>query len=230
MIKSILYFSLLILLSIFSLISCGQSKANISENKSIISGKKIITEEEYDLIRKEAQANVDKRIRRVTHNEIRNIIGSAPVKVNIIQDFLPPNKSKWMVEETTENGVKRTEIIYIGDVEYRKENNNDWVMRNLNSKNTDDGPDIIAKKDESNKEFTIEDTKIENEPYRILTSKTVTPQSKILTENRIWINKEGLIYKEESKSGLGGLGNLLSSSTTNYVYTVKDVEIEAPIK
>ena len=66
----------------------------------------------FDSIIKEAQANVDKKTRKVVVSETRNITDSTPVKVIITQEFLPPDKSKWMVVETRGNNIEQTEIIY----------------------------------------------------------------------------------------------------------------------
>ena len=225
-------FILLVLFLIFPIISCGQNETVKNEIKTDSSKLKKITKEEYETIRKKAQSEVNKKTRRVVHNEIRNNIGSTSVSVivKITQDFLPPDKSKWFVEEKSENKTETTEIIYIGDAEYRKENSKNWIMRNNKSNNPDDGIGFTAKSEEKSEEFTSGEIEIDGEMYRFLISKTVYSQSKISSINKIWINNSNLIYKEESRNWIGNFDNVLSFSITTYDYEVKDLKIEAPIK
>ena len=228
--KNRMLFILLILFLIFPVISCGQKETAKNENKNNTSKPKKITEQEYENIRKQVQSEVDKKIRRITTNEIRNNVGSKSVIVKITQDFLPPDRSKWIIQEKSENKIETTEIIYMGDAEYRKENGKDWLMRNTKSNNSDNGSGFTAKGEEKNKEFTSGEIEIDGEIYRILVSKTVNSQIKIVSVNKIWINKNNLIYKEESRSWIGSFDNVISFSTSDYDYDVKDIKIEAPIK
>lgn len=225
-------FIFLILFFTFPNIACGQKDISNSESKTDSNKQTKITEEEYETIRKQAQTEVGKRTRRVIRNEIRNIVGSTPVYVKFTQDFLPPDKSKWIVEEKRGNDTETTEIIYIGDFEYRKEHGKGWVARNLKSKSSDSGMGFSAKekREENTKEFLEGEIDIDGATYRVLISKTVDQQNKVVSVNKMWIDKNGLIYKEESKSGIGTLENLLFFSTTDFDYTTKDVKIEAPIK
>lgn len=222
-----LYFSLLILILTCPLVSCSQNKSVTKEIKPITKESELITKEAYDLIFGETKANVDKKIRKVIITDSRYVNNSV---VTTTQEFLPPDKSKWRVVEKSGNSATQIEIIYIGDLEYRKENNGDWVMRNLKTNSEDGGIAFTAKKEESTKEYSIEETKINNEFFHLLTAKTVNPQKTFFHVYKIWIDKAGLIYKEESKISSGSIDNLLTSTITIYDYTLKDVKIESPIK
>jgi len=222
-----LYLSLLILVFVYPLPSCSQNKSVTKEIKPVIEKSELITKETYDSIFKEATANVDKRIRKVITTDTRYVNNSVET---ITQEFLPPDKSKWLVVNKSGNSVTQIEIIYIGDLEYRKENNGDWIKRNLKANSKGGGIDIISRKEEITKEYSIEETKIDNEFFRVLTAKTVNPPKTFFQVYKVWIDKMGLIYKEESKISSGRIDNLLTSSITNYDYTLKDVKIEAPIK
>lgn len=222
-----LYFTLSILILTCPLLSCGQNKSVTKEISSHAKESKSVSKEEYDSIFEAAKASVEKKIRKVTAIDSQYVNNSV---VTTTQEFLPPDKSKWLVVDKSGNLVRQTEIIYIGNLEYRKENNSNWVMRNLKSNSEKGNMEFTAKKEESTKEYSIEEIKIDNESFRVLTAKTLNPQKTLFLVYKVWIDKEGLIFKEESKISSGRIDNLLTSTVTNYDYALKDVKIEAPIK
>ena len=230
-----LFAGLLILWITFLCIGCNSNKYSASgnENKSVQNEKKIVSEKEYKLTLEQSQENVKKVIRRETTDGIVKPVGAEQVKTTIIEEFLPPDKSKRILTETDDKGENKTEIIYIGDVEYRKETDENWT-KIVSNKSKSDGNGITVKKQESSndnkKEFLIEEIKIDGEFYRVLIQKYSNAQGTLFGENKVWINKEGLIVKESFQTSLGRIDNLIESRITKYDYTIEDLKIEAPIK
>ncbi|HEY0458509.1 MAG TPA: hypothetical protein VGC97_05105 [Pyrinomonadaceae bacterium] len=208
---------------------------------------KSISEKEYGTTSKEAQSKTDKKIRRETTVETDYRNGKLTRTETISQDYLPPDKSKWLVLEGKGLRISgKTELIYIGDFEYRKENDGAWVKRNLkpktNGKSDDedtglgggtsedgDSQGFTAIVEKTIDEYSLEEIKENNELFRVLTKLSVNEQKTETNEYKIWINKNGLITKTTSNIEIKPARMVLTSTAT-IDYNIQKPKIEAPIK
>ena len=157
--------------------------------------------------------------------------GTLTTTVNLTQDYLPPDKSRWVFLETTGNTVERTEIIYIGDFEYRKIDQGAWVKTNMKSGEGRMDIPPRAAEDKSVKKYSLEEIKEGKETYRVYSISTVNPLNENTTyysEYKVWI-KNGLIYKTTDESSLNRRENVNSTFVTTYDYNPKKFKIVAPL-
>lgn len=193
---------------------------------SVLFGQaKSITSENYYSAIKEAELKTDKQIRR--RIQIQKLYTNGEIRATLTDttESLPPDKSKWISVEDRGNVVKRIEQITIGNAIYRKENNGAWIKREKNS-----GGYGISGKDNSTRDFFIEETMIGKEKFQVLIVKTVNYNNTFFDESRTWIDKKGLILKKESTTSHIELKNIVSSVDVTYDYKLKAPKIEAPIK
>jgi hypothetical protein len=192
---------------------------------SVLFGQaKNIASESYYSVLKEAESKTEKQIRKRV--QIQNLYRSQEISATLTDttEYLPPDKSVWIHVEERGNVVKRIEQITIGNLIYRKENNGKWVK---------DKKDIgygISGKDNSTREFFIEEVTVGKEKVQILIMKTVNYNNTYFDESKIWINNKGLILKKFSATSHLELKNIVSSVDVTYNYKLKSPKIKAPIK
>ena len=88
---------------------------------------------------------------------------------------------------------------------------------------------LIGKND-STREFFIEEEKIGKEKFQVLIMKEVNSDKTNFREIKDWINKKGLIIKTTYTNSSGGPRIMDSAGETTYDYKVKPPKIEPPIK
>jgi hypothetical protein len=211
--KSRMLFSVLTILFVFPALSFGQAKS--------------ITKKVFDAAVDAAHAKTDKKIRIETMLEKRYENGALTTTVDLTQEYLPPAKSRWVYLETTGNTVERTEIIYIGDSEYRRIDKGAW------KKAGGDRREIILDigSDKSVSKYFFEEIKEGGETYQVYSSSTVNPLNEnetYFSEYKVWI-KNGLLYKKTDNTSLNTRENVESTSVTTYDYSPKPFKIAAPV-
>jgi hypothetical protein len=223
-------------------------------NAALIFGQgKPISAKEYDALEKAAWAKTEKKIRKKSTVD-NQYLGEKLLRTHTLeQEYLPPGSSKWLsVIKSGEGELIKTELIYIGDSEYRKKNGGAWSIKDLKSRTDDEAglggsgesPDEIGidydrgrqafevsenlGENETEKYFLEEQT-VEKKTYKVITKLNADDAKKVFSEYRIWINKEGLIYKFTSSFKSTSF-NVLYTSISTYDYTIPTPKIEAPVK
>jgi len=186
---------------------------------------KSITSENYYAALKEAYSKTEKQIRKRVRVEKFYRYGNVTVTITNTTEYLPPDKSRWIhIEEKEGKVFKRFEEITIGNSIYRKEDNDDWVKRK------DDRRTVMGVREDSTIEFFSEEAKIGKENFQVMVRKIINHNENSLDEDKIWINKKGLITKETSTTSNNELKIIASTVDTAYDYKIKPPKIEAPIK
>jgi hypothetical protein len=194
---------------------------------SVLFGQaKSITSENYYAILKEAESKTGKQIRKEV--QIQKLFSNGVITRTLTDttEYLPPDKSRWIAVNIRGNVVERIEQIRIGNLYYRKEDNDEWAKRKVN----EDSYGIGGETDDSTREYFIEDATIGKEKFQVLIEKTVNYNKTYFDERKIWINKKGLIIKKALTTSHIELPNIVSSVDKTYDYKVKPSKIEAPIK
>jgi hypothetical protein len=186
---------------------------------------KPITSENYYALLNQAESKTDKQIRKRVQIQKLYTNGEITATLTDTTEYLPPDKSRWISVEDRGNVVKRIEQITIGNAVYRKENTGDWLKREKDS-----GGFGIGGKDNSKREFFIEEAKIGKEKFQVLIEKRVNYNNTFFDEVKTWIDKKGLILKKLSTTSFNELRNIVSSVEVTYDYKLKPPKIEAPIK
>ena len=204
-------FILLIALIILSSVLFGQAKS--------------ITSEDYYSSLKEAESKTDKQIRKRIQIQKLYTNGKITETITDTTEYLPPDKSRWIFVDEEGNVVERIEQITIGNDVFRKTDKGEWVKRGK-----DDGGFGISGKDNSTREFFIEEAKIGKEKFQVLIEKRVNYNKTFFDEVRTWINEKGLILKKTMTTSMNDLKNIVSLVEINYDYNLKSLKIEPPIK
>ncbi len=186
---------------------------------------KSITSENYYTLLNEAESKTDKQIRKRVQIQKLYKNGEITATLTDTTEYLPPDKSRWISVQDRDNSIKRIEQITIGNSVYRKENNGDWLKREKGSSGFG-----ISGKDNSTREFFIEEATIGKEKFQVIIEKRVNYNNTFFDEVKIWIDKKGLILKKMSTTSFNELKSIVSSVEVTYDYKLKPPNIEAPIK
>ncbi len=193
---------------------------------SVLYGQaKSITSENYYSALKEAESKTNKQIRKKSQTQKLYTNGKITATLTDTTEYFPPDKSKWISVQERGDVVKRIEQITIGNSIYRKEDNGDWVKREKYS-----GGFGIGGKDNSTREFFIEDATIGKEKFQVLIEKRVNYNNTFFDEVKTWIDNKGLISKKTMTTSSNELKNIVSSVDISYDYKLKPPKIEAPIE
>lgn len=201
---------------------------------NVLSQSKAITKEEYDLVQKEAHEKMSKIPRRkitVTKSYAKKQLVSTRT---LTQEYLPPDKSRWEFI-TKKDGVatEKLQLIYIGDIEYRKESENPWKTRDMKGPGMGGGGGISGKELDKMEQCLVINTTLNNKPMKVYSFYRVYNWGKTLNfyDLRIWVDPDGLIVKSESINSDVFPDNVTSVESVTYEYNPKDIKpIEAPIK
>jgi hypothetical protein len=216
----------LILLMIFCL---GMAIGGFSQVKAI-------TKAQYDLVQENSQSKIDKIPRRVITTTISYENGKVASKETLTIETFLPDGERWN-SITEKDGVvtDKLQIIYLGNYEYRKEGENDWkktCVKNCSKSEQGKPYGIVGGKELPKvQQFLTLDTTIDNKPINFYIFYRVYDYGKTLNfyEHKEWINSDGLIIKEESKTSDVFPSNITSYETVTYEYNPKDIKpIEAP--
>ena len=186
--------------------------------------KAIMSEDYYSAI-KEAESKTDKQIRKRVQVQKLYTNGKVTTTLTDITESIPPDKSRWISVENKGDVVKKIERITIGNIIYRKEGDGAWTKGEKNS-----GFYGIGGKDNSTREFFIEERTAGKEKFQVLTVKTVNYDNTFFDESKTWINSKGRILKMNITTSRTELKNIVSTVDITYDYKLKAPKIEAPIK
>ena len=190
--------------------------------------KKSISQEEYTTAVEKARDNTDEFNRKTVTVRTHYAGKTVTETEEIVIEFLPPNKSKWLVTETKGNGVTKTDIIYLGDIEYRRINGADWVRRDRNSGG---GFGVTGTEVKNKKEYFAEEIEVGKERIKIFSIITIYDlgAASDYIEYKTYIDSKNLIQKITSIISRDAPANITSNEVTTYEYNPKSIKIEAPV-
>jgi len=194
---------------------------------------KSITELEYNTVEKVAEDNFQK----VSYKEItktEEFTNGKLISTETVTELnLPPDKSSYIDITVTNGKTEKTEIITIGYVEYRRENNGKWKQETDEDGNIISGEPIrtIRGAEAANtKKFTIEETKLNGQPVTIYSQTTIYNFNPNISHSfRRWINKENLILRTEEIETEISSGVINRRSISTNEYNLLNTKISAPI-
>lgn len=185
---------------------------------------KSITSENYYAALNGAESKTNIQIRKRVQIQKLYTNGEITKTSTDTTEYLPPGTSRWISVEERGNVVKRLEVITISNFTYRKVDNGAWVKREKDAGNYG-----IGGKDNSTREFFIEDATIGKEKFQVLIEKKVNFNNTYFDESKTWVSEKGLILKKTVTTSFNELKNIVSSVEVTYDYQLKPPKIEAPI-
>lgn len=193
---------------------------------------KPITKEEYESVQRIAEANFEK-VSYKSITKIEEFDGGKLISTEMInEEFLPPDKTRWTSVETAGNETTKIERIYIGTIQYWRENGGAWEKIGGSDEESGSGRMTVSGQESANKKkYTIEQVKLSGQSVRIYTVSTIYDfQPNILHTYRWWINSINLILKSEDVESEINSGKIIRRDVVTYEYNPKNIKIEAPVK
>jgi hypothetical protein len=202
---------------------------------NIFNQEKEITRQEYYKAFREASVKGNTIPQRSLAQRENYKEGKLDSTEEYIDEYLTPDKRRYVHSEKFSDRARRIELIQIGKTYFCKRDNEDWKQ---SASGCDSGSGFGVSKIVS-EEFTIETIKLQGEKvkvYKNLTSyKNNSSPNKdkeglSYYQNKFWINKDGLIIKLDAINGPIEPKMIYWQTTNAYEYNPKDLKIEAPIK
>jgi len=154
---------------------------------------------------------------------------SVAKSISKIHEKLLPDRERFLVTEKIGDKETRNEFIRIGYMEYRRENNEPWVSKDLrgsgNGSGSGSGGGVACM------QYTEELDAVEGVSARRLRQLSIEKTSQGLTfdDMSVWLDQNGLFLKTERVKGLLEPRIEKTRSVMTYEYDPK-ITIEAPIK
>jgi len=154
---------------------------------------------------------------------------SVAKSISKIHEKLLPDRERFLVTEKIGDKETRNEFIRIGYMEYRRENNEPWVSKDLrgsgNGSGSGSGGGVACM------QYTEELDAVEGISARRLRQLSIEKTSQGLTfdDMSVWLDQNGLFLKTERVKGLLEPRIEKTRSVMTYEYDPK-ITIEAPIK
>ena len=191
-----------------------------------------IKKSEFDDLVTAAFAKTSTRSRRETTQAKTFEAGKLVEEELTTQDYLPPDKERWLILARKEGVQTRVEIVYIGDVEYRREGRGAWTKTEDSDRanQTTTVSNLSAQRLKGNFVYFKEEADYHGKKVRVLTERSgpalSTPGP---PARRITVDQDGLILKVEESVTEGLPDNIVFTSVATIVYASHAVVIEAPI-
>ena len=180
--------------------------------------------------------------RRITILE-ESFENGSPVPIHTekyVREIIPPDRSRFISEKKTKNGIERTEYIDIGTQRFIKKNGGKWEVfkptgRGVGSgsgSGSGSGEDV---KVETSSAYKLNRGVVINNQKTDYYETTITFKYLYPTETVVNISKEGYWFDAQGRyvktleESFGGKDKSIRRKTTHYEYDA-DIKIEAPIK
>lgn len=154
--------------------------------------------------------------------------GAVTSLVTTTEERLLPDKRRYLKVENKNGEETSFEHIYIGTVEYQRENDGQWTKKEQRGMGTGSG---IGSGSTSLAQYTEESDFAEGVPARKLKELRITQSSEGLMFDEIiaWYDQRGFLLRSEKVKGNLEPKNVKTRSVATYEYDPNDLEIEAPI-
>jgi hypothetical protein len=212
----------------FSIISLGIVINAFSQVKQINS------EDYYQPIREYYKKRNEVSHRIITKKEYYKD-GKLSRMVEIIDEFLKPDRNHYLEREKTGDRVSESELIKVGEIYYCRRNKGEWKQ----SSSWCAGGGIGGLSNIVSSKFTVEIVEMNNQTaklyqqyttYKNIHSPDKDKEGLSYFHSKNWINDEGFILRKEAKSGLLEPERIYSQEVELYEYNPKNLKIETPIK
>jgi hypothetical protein len=149
----------------------------------------------------------------------------------ITDEFLEPDRRRYVYAEKSGANTEKRELIQIGKTYYCRKNNAKWEQ----SKSWCAGNILRGISNIVSSEFTVEETKVDNRSathyrqYRTYKGSVLAGKEERLyyMKQEFWLNGNGLLLRSESEYGLVKTSEILSKQADTYEYNPK-IKIQAP--
>ena len=195
-----------------------------------------LTKEEFNSAIGNGASNAEKFSRRVVSVNKSFSKNQLTATYTSTQEFLLPEKSRWVtVDEKNNAETVRTETIKIGNIEYKKQGESEWITTDLAVKplNPPKRLTVSTEKLETTDcwEYIVTETTLDGKTVSLYFSYHVFDVKKILyfIEDFYWIGADGLLIKSSSKVSNTIPANVTSQRLITYEYNPKALKIEAPV-
>jgi hypothetical protein len=183
-----------------------------------------ISSAEFEKVTSAALARSATRPRRETTNAKKFSEGRVVEEELTTQDFAPPDKERWLILARTPEKHSRIEIVYIGDVEYRREDKNPW--KKVDSSDAKNETKIVttSPKPKGPVTYTKEDRTVDGMRLQVFSERSS------LRTRAVTMDAYGYILLVDESASEGSGANVVYSSRLSIVYSSHPIIIEAPIK
>lgn len=207
---------------------------------NVFGQQKDVTQVEFSEARSQALKKADGYNRRVTYKReyLKSADGNFRISFNEISETILPDKTRNFRVLTNDGIIEKSEEIKIGFFLYERTGNEKWTKTDLRK--------AVYSYDQSGCRMSIieGDEKITNK-YKVAEEVLNGQQTMIyeglkiveyassngtFSQNRFWINKNGLILRSETTYGKLNPERIEEQTFTEYEYNPKDLKITAPIK
>jgi len=156
---------------------------------------------------------------------------SVAKSISKIHEKLLPDRERFLVTEKIGDRETRSEYIRIGFMEYRRENNEPWISKDLRGTGSGSGSGMGNGAGCSCVQYTEESDAVEGVSARRLRQLSIEKNSDGLSfdDMSVWLDQNGLFLKTERVKGLLEPRVEKTRSVMTYEYDPK-ITIEAPIK
>ena len=197
---------------------------------NIYGQQKEITRQEYsDALMSKYQPSSNKSYRSISNTETFSILdGKLTRKENSVFEYLSSEKNRQIVIESIDGVTKKNEMIMIGSIVYQRIDDGEWKEKGLEVNGFIPSNIISSGVFEIKwvSKYTFVETAFNNQTVHLYEKNIKHRDGKFFHE-KFWLNKEGLILKIESRSGLINPERLETHKVTDYEYD-SDIKIEAP--
>ncbi len=155
--------------------------------------------------------------------------GAVISSVTKTEERLLPDKTRYLTVENKDGKETSLELIYIGTIEYRRENGGEWTKKDLRGSGMGSG---TGGGSTSVVQFTEESDFAEGVPARKLKEMRITQSSEglMFDEFIAWYDQRGFLLRSERTKGNLEPKNVKTRSVATYEYDPGDLKIEAPIQ
>lgn len=170
--------------------------------------------------------------RKITKKqELKN--GKAERTVEITEEFLKPDRRRYVNVQKTDKSSDKNELIQIGKVYYCRKNESEWTK----SENWCSLSGLYATPADAISKYSVEAAKINNQQLKLYQNYTTwidksSDGKKAETHywhEKIWFSKAGLIVRLEIETGLVEPQTVYLKWVDTYEYNPKNIKIEAPV-
>lgn len=184
-----------------------------------------IRKDEFDKALSAGLAKTATRHRRETTNAKKFRDSKVVEEELTTQDFSPPDKERWLILARSGDKNTRVEIVYVGDVEYRREDKGQWkIVDKADPKNQIIGLESVKNGAKPAIAYTREDKSLDGMRVQIFVERST------FQTRRITLDAYGYILDLEESVSEGATNNLVYTSRLSIVYSEHPIFIEAPIK
>lgn len=197
-----------------------------------------ITEVEFTEAKSQALKKADGYNRRVTYKReyLKSADGSFRNSVSKISEIILPDKTRNLLIQTSDGVIEKSEDIKIGFFLYERIDGGKWTKTDLRKVVYDQSAcrmSIIEGDEKITNKYKIAEEVLNGQQtmvYEWLKIVEYANSNGTFSQNRFWINKDGLIVRNETTYGKLNPERIEEQTFTEYEYNPKDLKITAPIK